>query len=455
MFTTHSTTPTGAPAIAALSLSDSAPKNAPKRAAWISPKAPYFQTENALIDRAGKHIGVYGIAVYIAIERHADFASGESYPTIEMLMAEIGISEPTACKYVAMLESCGMISKRTSYWGSREQGPRSRNFYRVLRSSEWDFSSLENLVKSDLKQIEVGLKQIGANKKNKIKKNVKQQTTKGAGARKNVGTPTVVDFSNEAVPASVCSPPPNETKAMIPDETAALAEALYQAGCSREYAERIAAQDPDECRLQLARLARQKTPPGSPGGWLRRAIAGHYRDETPVPGGPRAKAAPTRPYSPVPIALPSPIPEPVLVPERHHSKVEAERDAEIQGVKDALKSRKIQALKRAPLWAPEAPFDEADYDDSDDETARLDAANDAVFETLPGDEKASILEGAQKQLPPCLRERSMRNSPGARIGMERERRALVWRHHREKIYEVAGYSSENDSSENNSAERRH
>lgn len=207
MTTTHFTAIAGAAPSLAPALSSPVVPGASKRAFWIQPTACYFQSDHALIDRAARHIGVYGVALYQALCRHADFATGEAFPTIEMLMQELGISEPTACKYLAVLEACAMITKRTTCWGSREQGPKSRNFYRVLPATKWDFSGLEKPLKSAPKEVVPQLKEIGSNKKHQNKKNEKQQTAKPRPREK----PVVVLPIASDVPPSEAVAAPEET----------------------------------------------------------------------------------------------------------------------------------------------------------------------------------------------------------------------------------------------------
>lgn len=60
MTTTHFTAIAGAAPSLAPALSSPVVPGASKRAFWIQPTACYFQSDHALIDRAARHIGVYG-----------------------------------------------------------------------------------------------------------------------------------------------------------------------------------------------------------------------------------------------------------------------------------------------------------------------------------------------------------------------------------------------------------
>lgn len=71
---------------------------------------PFFQVDNALIDKFGPVIGPYGIAVYVAIARHLNRKSGVAFPSIRTLARETGMSVPRAQKSVNELSEQGLIS---------------------------------------------------------------------------------------------------------------------------------------------------------------------------------------------------------------------------------------------------------------------------------------------------------------------------------------------------------
>lgn len=69
-----------------------------------------------------------------------------------------------------------------------------------------------------------------------------------------------------------------------------------------------------------------------------------------------------------------------------------------------------------------------------DDFSQLDAACDEVFAALPLEEQDKINARARETLPPFLQQTM--SAPGAKRGMEKERRASVWSDHKNAVYAV-------------------
>jgi hypothetical protein len=250
-------TPTTGVATSALNFFPQTSEKSSSRAHWIHEKAKYSQTDNDLTRRAGKEIKAIGVAVFQAIQGHADFLTGESCPTIEMLMNELDLSEPTVIKYIALLETCKMITKRQTRWGNREQGPKSRSFYRVLPSTLWDFSRLKKKIKVAPKQTKADLKEIKPNKKQVRDDNHESQKSTSKGQEPENDVPVISSTGDEG------------TSSLRSE----LAATLIAKGFAPERdAVALAEEVPDICRAALEQLAKARVPKRDVGPWLRTVI---------------------------------------------------------------------------------------------------------------------------------------------------------------------------------------
>lgn len=90
-----------------------------------------------------------------------------------------------------------------------------------------------------------------------------------------------------------------------------------------------------------------------------------------------------------------------------------------------------------------ARIDSAHSPWQDEETSRLDAACDAAFHALNADDQARILARATQSLPPYLRDKL--SLPGARLGIEKERRAIMWCEHKEAVYAALQAEGEDET----------
>jgi predicted transcriptional regulator len=88
----------------------------------------YVQIANEVFEQYGAEIGCGGIAVYGVLLKYADASTGEAYPSLDTIAAMLGITKPTAFKYVEKLEAAGLIEilNRKSKKGTQES-----NLYRV------------------------------------------------------------------------------------------------------------------------------------------------------------------------------------------------------------------------------------------------------------------------------------------------------------------------------------
>ena len=93
---------------------------------------PHYRIDNIIVDEYGEKIGAIGIAVYNVLARHADRATGVSFPSIGTIAAKLKLGRTTVKKYLRMLLNHGLIaiSPRQS-----EEGDPTSNSYRLLDPS--------------------------------------------------------------------------------------------------------------------------------------------------------------------------------------------------------------------------------------------------------------------------------------------------------------------------------
>jgi len=75
----------------------------------------WFWADNELIDKYGKIIGPYGIAVYMGLARYAN--NNKCWPSLKTIAKNIGTSRPTVKKAIDKLQATGLITvlrRRTS-----------------------------------------------------------------------------------------------------------------------------------------------------------------------------------------------------------------------------------------------------------------------------------------------------------------------------------------------------
>jgi hypothetical protein len=88
-----------------------------------------FFVDNAIIDEYGDQLGPYGLAVYVALCRHADIDSQECYPSHRTLAKETGMKTASVRKALHNLEALGLVSIKGR---CREDGSQTSNLYTLL-----------------------------------------------------------------------------------------------------------------------------------------------------------------------------------------------------------------------------------------------------------------------------------------------------------------------------------
>lgn len=92
----------------------------------------WFWANNSVIDRYGAAIGADGVAVYMALARHAD-RNGQCFPSYATLAERLGLSRPTIMKCIERLKIAGLITSmaRTKPSKTGTERPDS-NLYTLL-----------------------------------------------------------------------------------------------------------------------------------------------------------------------------------------------------------------------------------------------------------------------------------------------------------------------------------
>jgi hypothetical protein len=95
--------------------------------AQVIPLRPHsFRVDNCIIDEYGDEIGAIGVAVYAALARYADRASGECWPKVKTIAAKLRLSPNCVKKYLHQLAALGLISIASRY---TDQGDHTSNRY--------------------------------------------------------------------------------------------------------------------------------------------------------------------------------------------------------------------------------------------------------------------------------------------------------------------------------------
>ena len=95
--------------------------------AQVIPLRPHsFRLDNCIIDEYAEEIGAIGVAVYAALARYADRASGECWPKVKTIADKLKLSPNCVKKYLHQLASLGLISIAYRY---TDQGDHTSNRY--------------------------------------------------------------------------------------------------------------------------------------------------------------------------------------------------------------------------------------------------------------------------------------------------------------------------------------
>jgi hypothetical protein len=92
-------------------------------------RPPFYIIDNAIIDEYATKIGVYGIAVYNLIARHADANGENAFPSLTTITKKLGIGRTKAAETIQLLIDTGLIEKERR---TDEAGDASANLYTIV-----------------------------------------------------------------------------------------------------------------------------------------------------------------------------------------------------------------------------------------------------------------------------------------------------------------------------------
>lgn len=110
------------------------------RRTWI------FHVDDVVVDDYAPKIGVYGLAIYVLLARHAK--ENKSFPSYRLITKKLGIGRATVVRALAKLEEVRLITKEVRY---TEVGDLDSNLYTLLDLSHHRIkggSSVERLPSS-------------------------------------------------------------------------------------------------------------------------------------------------------------------------------------------------------------------------------------------------------------------------------------------------------------------
>jgi hypothetical protein len=89
----------------------------------------FYIVDNAVIDKYGPQIGVYGIAVYNLIARYADSNGENAFPSLTTITKKLDISRPKAVTTLNKLVEVGLIHREHRH---REDGSKNSSLYTII-----------------------------------------------------------------------------------------------------------------------------------------------------------------------------------------------------------------------------------------------------------------------------------------------------------------------------------
>lgn len=92
-------------------------------------KRPFYTIDNDIIDIYGAKIGVYGIAVYNLIARHADAYGQNAFPSLTTITKKLGIGRSKATETIQLLVDAGLIHKENR---TKDTGDATSNLYTLV-----------------------------------------------------------------------------------------------------------------------------------------------------------------------------------------------------------------------------------------------------------------------------------------------------------------------------------
>jgi hypothetical protein len=73
-------------------------------------RAQWFWLDNNLIDVHAQALGPIGVALYVVLARYCNHKTGQCYPSLTRLSAQLGINRLTASRYLQRLVDCRLIT---------------------------------------------------------------------------------------------------------------------------------------------------------------------------------------------------------------------------------------------------------------------------------------------------------------------------------------------------------
>ena len=97
--------------------------------AQVIPLRPHtFRVDNIIIDDYAANIGALGVAVYAVLQRYADRATGQCWPSVATIARLLRLSKNCVKKYLHLLARLGLI---TIALRSTAEGDPTSNLYTV------------------------------------------------------------------------------------------------------------------------------------------------------------------------------------------------------------------------------------------------------------------------------------------------------------------------------------
>jgi predicted transcriptional regulator len=97
-------------------------------------KRDQFKIDDKYLNGYARVCGIYATAVYNSLSRHAQFASQEAFPSIELIAEQHNISRPSVIKGIKHLQKYGIIEiiKEKDF-----KGRQKKNVYILIDKSDW------------------------------------------------------------------------------------------------------------------------------------------------------------------------------------------------------------------------------------------------------------------------------------------------------------------------------
>ena len=114
-------------------------------------RTKWFWMYNEIPDEYAPILGPCGIAIYVALSRHANADTRDCFPSYRTLARKAGCSPAMAVKAVKLLCECNIISKTTRT--NPDTGRPTSNMYLLLDRTDWrPVSELKHLLRKNHKR---------------------------------------------------------------------------------------------------------------------------------------------------------------------------------------------------------------------------------------------------------------------------------------------------------------